>query len=151
MTVWLYAASEALASESQTLSLAYESGFVWRSFYNRSGIPIACVKDIQPGDDLVLGYRRRGVVKLLARFRVGRPDQPIASSRAFGKIPAVWADEFRKHGYADDPTLGTRRGSGSLASRCAALSRGAELGDVQRSMEAGPNDEQVEGTFMCVQ
>jgi hypothetical protein len=106
MAVWLYSASKARASESETLSLAYQSGFIWRSFYNRSGIPIACVKNIQPGDDLILGYRHSGAVKLLARFRVGRPDQPIAVSRAFGKIPAVWVDEFREQGYADDPTLG---------------------------------------------
>jgi hypothetical protein len=106
MTVWLYAASKALASESDTLSLACESGFIWRSFYNVKGNPIACVRDIRPGDDLVLGYRSGGAVRLLARFRVGRPDRPIAASRAFGEIPAVWVDEFRRHGYADDPKLG---------------------------------------------
>lgn len=37
MNVWLYAASKALASESDTLSLACESGFIWRSFYNVRG------------------------------------------------------------------------------------------------------------------
>ena len=46
MAVWLYAASKARASESETLSLAYQSGFIWRSFYNRSGIPFCepCVR-----------------------------------------------------------------------------------------------------------
>jgi hypothetical protein len=106
MTTWLYAASQALASEADTLSLACESGFIWRSFFNARGIPISCVKDIRPGDDLILGYRGGGVVRLLARFRVGRPDKPIAASRVFGEIPAVWVDEFRRHGYADDPKLG---------------------------------------------
>jgi hypothetical protein len=106
MTAWLYAAAKARASESDTLSLACESGFIWRSFYNVKEIPIACVRDIQPGDDLVLGYRSGGTVKLLARFRVGRPDKPIDASRAFGEIPAVWVDEFRRHGYTDDPKLG---------------------------------------------
>jgi hypothetical protein len=106
MTTWLYAASKARASEHETLSLAYDSGFIWRSFYKRSGIPIACVKDIQPGDDLILGYRHGGAVRLLARFRVGRPDQPIVASHSFGKIPAVWVDRFREQGYADDPRLG---------------------------------------------
>ena len=106
MTMWLYAASKGLASESDTLLLACESGFIWRPFYNVRGIPIACVRDIQPGDDLVLGYRSGGTVRLLARFRVGRPDKPIDASRAFGEIPAVWVDEFRRHGYGADPKLG---------------------------------------------
>ncbi len=105
MKMWLYAASKALASECDTLSLACDSGFIWRSFYSVIGIPIACVRDIQPGDDLVLGYRCGGAVRLLARFRVGRPDKPIDASRAFGEIPAVWVDEFRRHGYTDDPKL----------------------------------------------
>lgn len=99
-------ASKALASESDTLSLACESGFIWRSFYNARGSPIACVKDIRPGDHLLLGYRGGGAVRLLARFRVGRPDKPIDASLVFGEIPAVWVDEFRRHGYADDPKLG---------------------------------------------
>ncbi len=106
MTVWLYAAYKAGASECETLALAYDSGVIWRSFYNRSGIPIACVKDIQPGDDILLGYRQGSAVKLLARFRVGWPDQPIAASTAFGRIPGIWVDEFRQQGYADDPKLG---------------------------------------------
>src|SRR5579862_4692386 len=106
MTRWLYAASKALASAGDTLSLAGESGFIWRSFFNSRGIPIACVKDIQPGDDLLLGYRGGGAVRLLARFRVGRPDNPIGASRVFGAVPAVWVDEFRRHGYTDDPKLG---------------------------------------------
>ena len=110
MTKWLYAASKALASQGDTLSLACESGFIWRSFYNVNGAPIACVRDIQPGDDLVLGYRSVGGVRLLARFRIGRPDEPISASPAFGEIPAVWVDEFRRHGYADDPFLGTMVG-----------------------------------------
>jgi hypothetical protein len=46
MTVWLYAASNALASASDTLSLACDSGFILRSFYNVRGSPIACAKDI---------------------------------------------------------------------------------------------------------
>jgi hypothetical protein len=106
MIRWLYAASKARASESHTFSLACESGFIWRSFYNAKGAPVACVKDIRPGDDLVLGYRSGGMVNLLGRFRVGQPDNPINASRAFGEIPAVWADEFRRHGYTDDPKLG---------------------------------------------
>lgn len=106
MATWLYAASKALASETDTLSLASDSGFIWRSFYNAKGIPIACVKDIRLGDHILLGYRVAGAVKLLARFRVGRPDKPIGASRSFGEIPAVWVDEFRRHGYTDDPTLG---------------------------------------------
>lgn len=57
------------------------------------GNPVACVKDIQPGDDLVLGYRG-GAVRILARFRVGQPDTPINASQAFGQIPAVWAMSF---------------------------------------------------------
>jgi len=104
--LWLYAAAESMATESETLLLACESGFIWRSFHNVKGIPIACVKDIQPGDDLVLGYRSGGAVKLLARFRVGRPDKPIDASPAFGEIPAVWVDEFRRHGYRPDPKVG---------------------------------------------
>ena len=106
MTTWLYAASKALASENDTLSLACESGFIWRPFHNAKGIPIACVKDLRPGDDLLLGYRGGGAVRLLARFRVGRPDKPIGASLVFGEIPAVWVDEFRRHGYTDDPKLG---------------------------------------------
>lgn len=105
MTTWLYSASKARASESDTLRLAYESGFIWRSFYNTSGKAIACVKDIRPGDDLFLGYRDQGKVKLLARFRVGRPDQHISESVAFGEIPAAWVATFQKHGYAADPKL----------------------------------------------
>jgi hypothetical protein len=42
--VWLYAASKALASEDDTFFLARDSGFLWRSFYNSTGVPIACVK-----------------------------------------------------------------------------------------------------------
>jgi hypothetical protein len=37
MTKWLYAASKALASQGDTLLLACESGFIWRSFYNIKG------------------------------------------------------------------------------------------------------------------
>jgi hypothetical protein len=107
MTVWLYAASNALASQSDTLALACGGGFIWRPFYNRNGIPIACVKDIRPGDEIVLGYRAGGAVKLLARFRVGRPDKPIDVSRAFGRIPPIWVDKFRRCGYTDDPILGS--------------------------------------------
>jgi hypothetical protein len=106
VTTWLYAASDALASATDTLSLAFGSGFVWRSFYNGVGIPIACVKQIQPGDDLVLGYRSGGAVRLLARFRVGRPAKPILGSQVFGQIPAVWTDSFQRHGYRADPILG---------------------------------------------
>lgn len=40
MTVWLYAASRALASEGDTVSLACESGFIWRLFSNVKGNPI---------------------------------------------------------------------------------------------------------------
>jgi len=43
---------------------------------------------------------------LLARFRIGRPDKPIGASQVFGEIPAVWVDEFRRHGYTNDPKLG---------------------------------------------
>ena len=110
MTKWLYAASKALASQGDTLLLACESGFIWRSFYNIKGAPIACVRDIQPGDDLILGYRSAGEVRLLARFRIGRPDEPISASPAFGEIPTIWVDEFRRHGYADDPFLGAMVG-----------------------------------------
>jgi len=106
MNVWLYAAASAMASQDETLSLAYRSGFIWRSFYNQAGSAIACVREIRPGDELVLGYRRRGAVKLLARFRVGRPDNPIAESSVFGEIPFVWNDEFRQRGYDNDPKLG---------------------------------------------
>lgn len=60
MNVWLYAAASAMASQDETLSLAYRSGFIWRSFYNQAGSAIACVREIRPGDELVLGYRRRG-------------------------------------------------------------------------------------------
>jgi len=102
-----YAASKGLASESETLSLACESGFIWRSFFNARESRFACVKDIRPGDELILGYRNGGAVRLLARFRVGRPDKPIAASRVFGEIPTIWADEFRRHGYTNDPKLGT--------------------------------------------
>ena len=106
MTRWLYAASKALASEGNTLSLACESGFIWRSFYNAKGAPIACVKDVRPGDEMVLGYRSEGSVRLIGRFRVGQPDKPISASPAFGEIPAIWVDEFRRQGYTDDPKLG---------------------------------------------
>ena len=86
--------------------IALGSGFIWRSFHNVRGAPIACVKDIRPGDDLLLGYRSGGGVNLLARFRVGRPDEPIKASPVFGEIPAVWVEEFRRHGYHADPKLG---------------------------------------------
>ncbi len=105
--LWLYAASKALASEAETLSLAYESGFIWRSFYNESGNRIACVKDISSGDDLILGYRDHGIVRLLARFRIGRPDKRIDESAAFGIVPPVWAKQFRDCGYSNDPKLKT--------------------------------------------
>ncbi len=74
MNQWLYTAASARASESETLKLAYESGFIWRSFYNQNGNAIACVKQIQPGDEITVGYRVGKNVKLLARFRVGRPE-----------------------------------------------------------------------------
>jgi hypothetical protein len=106
MAIWLYAASRAKASAPDTLWLACNSGFVWRPFYNRTGIPVACVKQIQAGDTLLLGYRERGYVGLLARFRIGRPDQSIGSSPVFGVIPAAWKDEFQRRGYTADPKLG---------------------------------------------
>ena len=106
MTVWLYAASQSRASERETLALASESGFIWRSFYNKVGSAIACARDIKPGDELLLGYRNGGSVNLLARFRVGRPDQPITASPAFGEIPTVWVERFREQGYENDPMLG---------------------------------------------
>jgi hypothetical protein len=105
MAIWLYAASRAKASDSDTLSLACRSGFVWRPFYNRNGIPIACVRQIQAGDALLLGYRGGGLVRLLGRFRVGKPEQPIDASPVFGAIPIGWRDEFQKHGYTADPIL----------------------------------------------
>ena len=105
MTTWLYAASQSRASERETFALASESGFIWRSFYNKVGSAIACARDIEPGDDLLLGYRHGGSVNLLARFRVGRPDQPIIASPAFGEIPEVWVERFRQHGYENDPML----------------------------------------------
>jgi hypothetical protein len=105
ITVWLYAASQAKASDSDTLSLACDSGFVRRPFYNRTGAPIACVKQIKIGDALVLGYRDGGHVRLLGRFRVGRPDLSIAASPVFGPIPPRWRDEFEKRGYTPDPIL----------------------------------------------
>ena len=70
MNIWLYAASRAFASSGDTLSLARRSGFVWRSFYNANGVPIACVKDIRVGDDLLLGYRNGGIVNLLSHVFV---------------------------------------------------------------------------------
>jgi hypothetical protein len=105
MAIWLYAASRAKASDSDTLSLACRSGFIWRPFYNRTGSSIACVRQIQIGDILLLGYRDGGYVRLLGRFRVGRPDLPIDASPVFGAIPVGWRDEFQKHGYAADPIL----------------------------------------------
>jgi hypothetical protein len=105
MARWLYAASKAKAPEHDTLSLAGKSGFIWRPFYNRSGIPIACVRQLQPGDELLLGYRHGGMVSLLGRFRIGRPDQPIDASPVFGAISEGWRHEFRTHGYTDDPIL----------------------------------------------
>ena len=104
--MWLYAASKLYATAAETLTLACDSGFIWRSFYNQQGVPIACVKAIRPGDDLVLGYRNGAAVVLLARFRVGRPDTPIEVSPAFGEIPDVWVNEFRRHGYEADPRFG---------------------------------------------
>lgn len=106
MAIWLYAASRAKASAPDTLWLACNSGFVWRPFYNRSGVPIACVRQIQAGDTLLLGYREGGCVELLARFRVGTPDQPIEASPVFGAIPVTWRDEFQTRGYTADPKLG---------------------------------------------
>lgn len=105
MAVWLYAASRAKASDSDTLSLACGSGFIWRPFYNRSGAAIACARQIQAGDTLLLGYRGAGSVRLLGRFRVGKPDQPIHASPVFGTIPVAWKDEFQKHGYTADPIV----------------------------------------------
>jgi hypothetical protein len=40
------------ASDSDALSLACDSGFIWRPFYNRNGVAIACAKQIQAGDTL---------------------------------------------------------------------------------------------------
>lgn len=105
MAIWLYAASRAKASDFDTFLLACHSGFVWRPFYNRNGIAIACVRQIQAGDTLLLGYRDGRFVRLLGRFRVGRPDHPIDASPVFGAIPANWRDEFQRHGYTVDPTL----------------------------------------------
>ena len=105
MAIWLYAASQAKAPEYETLALTGRSGFLWRPFYNRSGIPIACVRQLQPGDDLLLGYRHDRYVHLLGRFRIGRPDRPIDASPVFGVIPEAWHDEFLRHGYTEDPIL----------------------------------------------
>jgi hypothetical protein len=106
MARWLYAASKTKAPEHDTLSLAAESGFIWRPFYNRSGIPIACVRQLQPGDELLLGYRHGAMVSLLGRFRIGRPDQPIDASPVFGVICEGWRQQFRNYGYTDDPIVG---------------------------------------------
>ena len=105
MAIWLYAASRSKASDVDTLSLACHSGFVWRPFYNRNGTAIACVRQIQPGDTLLLGYRDGRFVRLLGQFRVGRPDHPIDASSVFGAIPVNWRDEFQRHGYTLDPIL----------------------------------------------
>jgi hypothetical protein len=105
MAVWLYAASRAKASDSDTLSLACDSGFIWRPFYNRNGVAIACAKQIQARDTLLLGYRGGGSVRLLGRFRVGKPDQPIDACPVFGTIPVPWRNEFQKHGYTADPIV----------------------------------------------
>ena len=106
MARWPYAASKAKAPEHDTLSLAAESGFIWRPFYSRSGIPIACVRQLQPGDELLLGYRHGGMVSLLGRFRIGRPDQPIDASPVFSVICEGWRQQFRSYGYADHPIGG---------------------------------------------
>ncbi len=94
MTSWLYTASKAAASESETLMLARDSGFIWRSVFNSVGNPIACVGQIRVGDEILLGYRQSGAVRLLARFRVGRPDKAISASPVFGAIratgPTLW-------------------------------------------------------------
>src|SRR5262245_21177959 len=105
MAVWLYAASRAKASDDDTLTLACNSGIIWRPFYNRNGSAIACVRQIQAGDTLLLGYRDGGSVRLLGRFRVGRPDQALNVSPVFGTIPVGWRDEFLKHGYTADPIV----------------------------------------------
>jgi hypothetical protein len=77
MTTWLYAASRSWASERETFALASESGFIWRSFYNKAGSAIACARDIEPGDDLrprPLSHLRR------SSFHRARPPYETAST-----------------------------------------------------------------------
>src|SRR5262249_29847432 len=61
---------------------------------------------VQPGDELLLGYRHGGMVSLLGRFRIGRPDQPIDASPVFGVICEGWRQQFHSYGYTDDPIVG---------------------------------------------
>jgi hypothetical protein len=58
MSVWIYFATTAKASKTDTLRLLVDSQFLWRSHRNSNGAAIANTANVQPGDFVLLCYER---------------------------------------------------------------------------------------------
>lgn len=102
MTTWLYFATIARANERDTLDLA-RSGYLWRSVYNSVGIAIANVKNVDPGDQLVLLYEEIAV----GIFEVLNPcDRRIPDFPAAAFFPDELAFHLERINYVPDKHLG---------------------------------------------
>lgn len=114
---FLYLAAKEYANLERTSEIAVRYGFLWRSYYKKSGSAISSVGRIRSGDLIALAYRVDGNQFRLLLLLVVSDHSPYTTStdpNQFGDqncAPFVWANDelsgiLDRENYKPDPTFG---------------------------------------------
>jgi Protein of unknown function (DUF429) len=108
-TTWVYFATPAGANQADTYELVENEGAIVRRAYAKCQPPRAIpqVRDLQPGDTLLLAYGSDGQYIPLCRCSIGVPDNTPDGFNALGIADNAMAQRFVALGYEQpDPILG---------------------------------------------
>lgn len=102
---WVYFATPARADRWETAELALREGVICRGPFNVRGHLIANVREVKPGDVMLLCFAEHGNCEAIATFRICRPPKPVDRTQAIQEFVDPILVARLGANYKQDPFL----------------------------------------------
>ncbi|MBW3542114.1 MAG: hypothetical protein KY476_17730, partial [Planctomycetes bacterium] len=100
MSTWVYLATGAKAAQQQTVDFASVNHVIYCPAHNSRGARRPRIRDLRPGDRILLAYRQRGsspIVEICAR--IAAPQAPVSGTQAVERVHHPLSNELFRAGY----------------------------------------------------